>query len=346
MATLRIYQSVADPDSIDFTNFGNGTITKDASTPGSQFSIEAESESFNLDITVNGSGFSYVNPNDNPDRGDIPTGGTVTSIEVDAVTPFGGIDVFDLSGISVPISAILAAAATEKTSDDLALIQKIFKGDDRVFGSDPDSAGLNSGNDILAAYDGNDTLDGGGGADTMNGGSGNDFVSYQSAGAGVKIDLSNLANNTGDAAGDVYNSISGVIGSKKADTIVGSDGEDRIAGGGGKDKLTGGDGADIFQFSTKLSAKAGPTISDFGDGKDQLNLDKSIFTEAREDAAGVIDRSFFVGAKAQTEDHRFIFNDDTGRLFYDEDGAGGAKQKLVAIFDDDVTLARTDLEMF
>lgn len=346
MATFRIYQSVADPDSIDFANFGDGKITKDAGNPGSQFSIAAESESFDVDITVNGNGFSYINPNDNPDRGDIPVSGVVTSIDVNAITPLGQIGVFDLTDISVSIQSIIAAASTDTLSDDIALIQNIFKGEDKIFGSDPDSFGLNTGDDILAGYDGNDTIDGGGGADTLNGGKGNDVASYQSASSGVTVDLSDMSNNTGDAEGDVYNSISFVLGSKKADEITGAGGADRINGGGGKDDLSGGGGKDIFEFTTKLSAKQGPTIDDFAHGKDQLNLDAGLFDEAQEDSDGVVAKSFIYGSKAQDDDDRFIFNKDSGKLFYDEDGQGGDKQKLVAIFSNDEVLTRTDLELF
>jgi Ca2+-binding RTX toxin-like protein len=332
MATFNLHRSI-DPSEIDFSDFGSGTITP-VST--SEFRITADGPSGStLNIVVKGSGFGLGNP---------PTG-TVNSIEVDASSFLGTSDVFELSDIAVPLAKIYQAGTTPSVADDLALILSIFKGHDKISGDGPNPTLLSSGDDILAGYDGNDTIDGGAGGDTMNGGKGNDYVSYQSSGSGLTIDFSDPSNNTGDADGDVYNSFWGVIGSKKADDITGSGADEHLNGGGGKDDIVGGGGDDVFEFTSKLSAKKGPTITDFGDGDDKLLLDKAIFTEAKEDAAGVIASSFHIGAKATDEDHRFIYNDQSGKLFYDADGEGGAKQKLVAIFDDDVVLSRQDLEL-
>jgi VCBS repeat-containing protein len=77
-------------------------------------------------------------------------------------------------------------------------------GSDRLFGYD--------GDDTLYGGDGSDILDGGAGADVLDGGNGRDMAAYISSATGIIADLANPANNTGDAAGDVYISIEGSVG--------------------------------------------------------------------------------------------------------------------------------------
>jgi Ca2+-binding RTX toxin-like protein len=77
-------------------------------------------------------------------------------------------------------------------------------GSDYIFGG--------VGVDTLNGGNGGDILDGGAGADVLNGGSGGDVASYYSSSVAVTVDLANTALNTGDAAGDIYNSIEGVWG--------------------------------------------------------------------------------------------------------------------------------------
>ncbi|MEE1656007.1 calcium-binding protein [Microvirga sp. CF3062] len=112
--------------------------------------------------------------------------------------------------------------------------------------------------DTLSARNGSDTLDGGAGSDLLYGGEGLDYASYASAGAGVTADLNNLAGaefaprafagivGTGDAAGDGYNSIEGLIGSAFNDVLIGDAGNNQLRGGAGSDVLIGGAGADAL----------------------------------------------------------------------------------------------------
>jgi Ca2+-binding RTX toxin-like protein len=122
---------------------------------------------------------------------------------------------------------------------------------------DVDETGLigTSGNDTLTgtaaadrlnAFGGDDVLIGGAGADTLNGGTGFDIASYSTATAGVTASLAAPAGNTGDAAGDVYSSIEGLIGSGFNDTLTGDAGANSLTGGAGNDTLDGGAGADML----------------------------------------------------------------------------------------------------
>jgi Ca2+-binding RTX toxin-like protein len=91
-----------------------------------------------------------------------------------------------------------------------------------------------AGNDVLTGSNdiySMDVLDGGGGADTLNGGQGMDILvggagadhinggdnfdiaSYAPASAGLVVNMANVAQNTGDAAGDSYASVEGIVGS-------------------------------------------------------------------------------------------------------------------------------------
>jgi RTX calcium-binding nonapeptide repeat (4 copies) len=131
-------------------------------------------------------------------------------------------------------------------------------GDDTLFGG----AGAD---DLFGGAD-NDQLLGGAGPDRLDGGNDFDFVRYDLGGA-VTVSLANAAANTGDAAGDTFFFIEGVIGSNFNDTIVGDGsantllglggadvlfgeaGGDLITGGVGGDVIRGGLGGDLFQFN-------------------------------------------------------------------------------------------------
>ena len=145
-------------------------------------------------------------------------------------------------------------------------------GNDTLFGL--------AGDDTLTGQGGDDILVGGAGADTLQGGVGNDIASYQDAGAGVFADLIVTGLNTGDAAGDSYNAIRGLIGSDHADTLRGQfgtnsldggDGDDTLLGRGGSDTKTGGLGSDTFVYQNGFGANE--TITDFDEFDNNEKID-------------------------------------------------------------------------
>ncbi|MFO1201061.1 MAG: hypothetical protein U1E58_00280 [Tabrizicola sp.] len=131
-----------------------------------------------------------------------------------------------------------------------------LQGNDRIEGR--------LGNDSLYGSEDNDTLIGGAGADRLEGGTGFDYASYETSTAGIRIDLSNAALATGDAAGDIFVAIEGFILSGLADNFAGLELSDRAMGGAGDDTLTGRGGADWLSGGLGNDALYG------GDGDDTL----------------------------------------------------------------------------
>ncbi|WP_187371495.1 DUF2891 family protein [Methylobacterium oryzihabitans] len=148
------------------------------------------------------------------------------------------------------------------------------EGDDRVYGgTGTDTVFGSAGNDRLFGEAGDDTLDGGAGADLLSGGDGLNTASYASALTGLTAELGNAAANTGDAAGDRYSRISGLIGSDQEDSLSGSAAADTVRGGAGNDTLSGLAGADqLFgeDGDDLLLGGAKSDVLDGGVGSDRL----------------------------------------------------------------------------
>lgn len=205
---------------------------------------------------------------------------------------------WEITNASISASAVLKAAQTNKTKDDLAVIEKTFAGNDQITGS--------KFADKLFGYNGNDTIDGGlgGGIDKIDGGSGHDRVSYADSSKAFVVTLTGatistvLANGVSDdriiniedvAGGKAADIITGdkkanllignngadlLTGLKGNDTLLGGNQSDTLNGGAGKDLLDGGKGADVLlgggSDDTLLGGKGADSL-DGGAGKDSLN---------------------------------------------------------------------------
>ena len=130
-----------------------------------------------------------------------------------------------------------------------------------------------AGNDTLQGGAGDDVLFGGAGADRLDGGTGLDLASYAEARA-LMVDLQAPGLSTGDALGDVFDGIEGLVGGTGADTLlgdgqgnllIGGSGNDRLDGRSGDDSLTGGEGNDL------LVGADGSDVLDGGTGNDRLD---------------------------------------------------------------------------
>ena len=163
---------------------------------------------------------------------------------------------------------------------------------------------IGNGGGSIWANAGNDHLFGGAGADDLNGGAGFDFADYSILAAGILASILNPSSNSGDAAGDAYSSIEGLIGSTAADNLqlgntAGSiwalAGNDGLTGGSGNDDLHGQDGNDV------LDGRAGVDILEGGPG-----IDTFVFTRGQADGDTVLDFAGFAvggGEKLQFQDY-------------------------------------------
>ncbi len=143
-------------------------------------------------------------------------------------------------------------------------------GADTLDGGDGDDSLLGeAGTDSLLGGNGNDDLNGGAGADYLNGGSGVDLAHYDNATVGVTASLATPSSNTGDATGDVYVQIEGLVGTFYNDRLTGDDGDNILSGGPGIDTLTGGIGNDTLYGGSgadSIDGGAGRDIVSYNDG--------------------------------------------------------------------------------
>lgn len=228
----------------------------------------------------------------------------------------------------------------------------------------------NAGTNSLDGKGGNDILIGGLGPDKLVGGLGIDMASYEFATAGLTVYLSKSIANTGEAAGDSYNSIENIKGSKfndklytdgsnntifagagndylsggsGKDVLKGEAGNDKLNGGAGADTLAGGSGSDTFVFSIALGSTNIDRITDFSVPSDSIHLDNAVFTKLT--SAGALASSFFAanatGAATDRYD-RVIYETDTGKLFYDADGSGSGKAIQFATLSAGLSLTSAD----
>lgn len=177
------------------------------------------------------------------------TAGTVTGMKL----VFNGITAMSVTGASM--SAVKLGDAVF-AGNDTQFLSILLAGADTVNGTRYGDVLLGlGGNDVLNGKDGDDVLVGGAGADALIGGSGRDLAAYVLATAGVRASLADASVNVGEAKGDTYSSIEGIIGSDYADSLygnaavnllVGGAGGDLLDGAGGNDVLMGGSGDDVM----------------------------------------------------------------------------------------------------
>jgi Ca2+-binding RTX toxin-like protein len=142
-----------------------------------------------------------------------------------------------------------------------------------------DLISFSAGNDVLTGGGGGDNLYGGAGADQLDGGAGFDLARYDNATAGVIADLQ-TERNQGDALGDVYTGIEGLVGTAFADTLTGDGGANILFGVGGDDILAGGAGADA------LDGGIGVDTADYSASSSGVGVDLAFGTGQGGDAQG------------------------------------------------------------
>lgn len=221
----------------------------------------------------------------------LPNGGTITSVSVilDG-TAQGNVvtssSLFDITGLAIDGATFRNSFITAFQTGNSVPIENIFFVLPWTYNGSADSDFFhgknladtifgNDGNDELFGAGGNNKLfggagddflrAGGAGADYISGGIGKDQVDYSDSGTGVTVSLTDPTLNTGNAAGDTYNSIESVRGSTQNDTLHGSAGANTLDGNLGADTLRGLAGSD------RLAGRSGDDVLIGGLGADELD---------------------------------------------------------------------------
>ena len=191
-------------------------------------------------------------------------------------------------------------------SYDHAVLAAAQGGSDRISGTRfNDTLDGGASHDQLFGGAGADTIIGGAGTDWLKGGAGSDEMS---GGAGTD----GMRGDTGD---DVLDGGAG------SDDLRGGTGDDILNGGAGRDRLAGAAGRDVFVFDA-LGPANYDSIDDFSAPDDMFRLDSSVFVGLS--AGPLLAAVFAVGKKAIDDSDHIIYDDATGDLLFDVDGAGGA----------------------
>jgi uncharacterized protein (TIGR01370 family) len=190
----------------------------------------------------------------------------------------------------------------------------------------------NNGSNALNGLGGNDVFDGLFGDDRYYVDSNSDVVieavgrgndrilasaSYSMT-TGVSVETLSTQNAVGTLGIKLY-------GNEFAQTVQGNFGANTLNGRGGADILTGLQGSDIFEFTTAFGAGNIDQITDFNVIDDTINIAQSILAGFTHTGT-LFAQEFFASTLgiASSATHRFIYDTDDGKLFYDADGVGGA----------------------
>jgi serralysin len=219
------------------------------------------------------------------------------------------------------------------------------------------------------------SLNGAAGADTMAGGAGNDIYFVDNAGdkvvetslvggsdtvrsaigytLGANVEhLVLTGGGTVNGAGNgLANRITGngaaniLKGGSGADTLDAAAGSDRLFGGSGNDSLKGGGGADEFTFDSALGSSNVDAILDYYAPSDSIFLSRAIFTAAGPNGR-LSSAAFHAGTAAADGSDRIVYDQGTGRIFYDADGSGAKAQILFATVTPGTALGYSDFVIY
>jgi Ca2+-binding RTX toxin-like protein len=133
-------------------------------------------------------------------------------------------------------------------------------------------------------------------------------------------------------------------GNEIVQAITGNAGNNIIDGKGGSDSLTGLGGKDFFDFTTKLGAANIDTITDFDPTNDTIRLENAIFTAFAGKSGAILAGNFRSNTTGLAQDASdfIIYDNDSGTLFYDEDGIGSAAGVHFATLDKGLALTNAD----
>lgn len=291
-----------------------------------------------------------------------------------------GIDTVTYSFYSKGIIADLQSGVVSFPDNNGSTLTDTLSGVENVIGSGGrDQLIGDRGDNTLIGGDGDDFLEGGAGNDTLDGGTGFNYARYPFATAGVTVNLT-IGTASGGGGNDILSNISGAIGSYDFnDTLIGGagneylsglDGDDRLFGeagadfidagngddrlfgdagndelygGNGNDTLTGGGDADNFSY-TYSPTEGIDIITDFSVAEDTITVSANNgFGGGLTPGATITTDQFVLGSSARDVSNRFIYNGNTGALFFDEDGTGATGQLQLATLSTGLTMTNNDI---
>jgi Ca2+-binding RTX toxin-like protein len=125
-----------------------------------------------------------------------------------------------------------------------------------------------------------------------------------------------------------------IFGNVENNFLDGRAGDDVIDGGKGNDQLTGGPGFDDFVFSSELDAGDNVDgIHDFRSADDQIVLSRELFGGLPEGILTSANFESILGSTATLAVPEIIFDQNTGKLYYDADGTGTTEPVAFAVLD-------------
>jgi serralysin len=212
----------------------------------------------------------------------------------------------------------------------------------------------------IIGNNGSNALVGAGGPDTLSGLFGDDryFVDstddivIEAAGRGNDRVLSSVSYVLGAGVSAETLSTSNALGTlgikltgnEIAQLVQGNMGDNVLNGREGSDTLQGLGGSDIFLFNTTLGASNIDRILDFNVVDDTISMAQSILAGFGHTGA-VLAQEFFASTLgiASSATHRFIYDTDDGKLFYDADGVGGVAAVQIANLSTGLAMTEADI---
>lgn len=282
---------------------------------------------------------------------------------VDSIDGGDGRDKLDFSRFKSSVTFDLAAGTYASSQG-----QGTIKGIEQYVGSKLNdrfvtSAGVDfcsggAGDDYFVASKGRDTFSGGIGSDTADYSGLRDPLKIVLGGrvsiAGVADDrlvsietiiggrgndditLSNYSDTLNGRAGD--DTLTGLYGN---DSLFGGSGADTLVGGNGIDTMVGGTGADKFvitaieQFPYHITpdAEDRDLIRDYNRAEgDRIVLDRTVFDALGSDLSSGAFWSAPGATSGHDADDLLVYDETSGKLFYDSDGSGIEDPILIAVF--------------
>ena len=137
-----------------------------------------------------------------------------------------------------------------------------------------------------------------------------------------------------------------LIGNGTSQRIIGNAGNNVISGNGGGDTLLGGAELDTFLFFGSYGPDNVAQITDFSVAGDLIRFDA---TDTSILPSGALAAAAFVGntsGLAQDGNDRIICKSNTGRLFFDTDGVGGAAAIFFARITPNLAMTAAGFDIF